>query len=235
MRPIKIIRKYNKFALGSCLFCMGNTQVLCNATIQQGQPPHLKGTNSGWITAEYFMLPQSSSKQRNSRQQQLTSGRTKEISRIIGRSLRAVVDSELLGPNTIIIDCDVLQADGGTRTAAINGAFIALYDLCKKLMKDNVLSTNPIKKFLASISVGMVNGKKVVDLCQQEDNNAEVDMVVVMTEDKELVELQYTAEKKLYDLKILPQLIDLAWNDISKIISIQKKLLSSNKNTISYK
>ena len=235
MRPIKIIRRYNKFALGSCLFCMGNTQVLCNATIQQGQPPHLKGTNSGWITAEYFMLPQSSSQQRNSRQQQLTSGRTKEISRIIGRSLRAVVDLNLLGPNTVIIDCDVLQADGGTRTAAINGAFVALHDLCTKLIKDKVLSTNPIKKFLASISVGIVDGKNIVDLCRQEDNNAEVDMVIVMTEDKELVELPYTAEKKLYDSKILQQLINLAWNDISKIISLQKKLLASNKNIILYK
>jgi len=232
MRSIKIIRGYNKFALGSCLFCMGNTQVLCNATIQQGQPPHLKGTNSGWITAEYFMLPQASSQQRNSRQQQLNSGRTKEISRIIGRSLRAVVDLESMGPNTVIIDCDVLQADGGTRTASINGAFIAIYDLFNSLIKQGQLKQNPIKKFLGSISVGVVNGKQIVDLCQQEDNNAEVDATVVMTENKELIELQYTAEKGLYKTKLLNQLIELAWQNIIKIISLEKKLLSSNKKNI---
>ncbi|MFN3550467.1 MAG: ribonuclease PH [Endomicrobiia bacterium] len=225
MRKIKIVRKYNKFSLGSCLFCMGNTQVLCNATIQQGQPPHLKATNSGWVTAEYFMLPQSSSKQRNSRQQQLNSGRTKEISRIIGRALRAVVDLDALGPNTVIIDCDVLQADGGTRTASINGAFVAMYDLFNNLIKQKKLDKNPIKKFLGSISVGIVDGKKIVDLCQQEDNNAEVDMTVVMTEDKELIELQYTAEKNLYKSKILNDLINLAQKDIIKIIQLEKKIL----------
>lgn len=225
MRKIKIVRNYNKFALGSCLFCMGNTQVLCNATIQQGQPPHLKNTNSGWITAEYFMLPQASSQQRNNRTQQLTSGRTKEISRIIGRSLRSVVDLEAIGPNTVIIDCDVLQADGGTRTAAINGAFIAMYDLFTNLVNQGKLERNPVKNFLASISVGIVNGKKVVDLCQQEDNNAEIDMTIVMTEDKKLVELQYTAEKKLYDVDILQTLIKLAWKDISKLIKLFKKIL----------
>jgi ribonuclease PH len=232
MRPIKIVRKYNKFALGSCLFCMGNTHVLCTATIQQGQPPHLKGTNSGWITAEYFMLPQASNKQRNAPQQQLTSGRTKEISRIVGRALRAVVDLESIGPNTIIIDCDVLQADGGTRTASINGGFIAMYDLFNSLIKQGQLKENPIKKFLGSISVGIVHRKQVVDLCQEEDNNAEVDATVVMTEDKELIELQYTAEKGLYKLKLLNQLVELAWQNIIKIISLEKKLLSSNKKTI---
>lgn len=233
MRKIKIYRNYNKFALGSCLFCMGNTQVLCNATIQQGQPPHLKGTNSGWITAEYFMLPQASPQQRNSRQQQLTSGRSKEISRIIGRSLRAVVDLEAIGPNTIIIDCDVIQADGGTRTAAINGSFIAIYDLFTNLVRQQKLVKNPIKSFLASISCGVVNGKKIIDLSQQEDNAAEIDMTLVMTEDKKLVELQYTAEKKPYDIKILFDLITLAQKDILKIIKLEKKLLLENKNYIS--
>lgn len=225
MRKIRIVTNYNKFSLGSCLFCMGNTQVLCCATIQQGQPPHLKGTNSGWITAEYFMLPQSSSQQRNPPQQQLTSGRTKEISRIIGRSLRAVVNLELLGPNTIIIDCNVLQADGGTRTASINGAFIAMYELFYNLIKQKKLIEMPIKKFLGSISVGIVGGKKVVDLSQQDDNNAEVDMTVVMTEDKELIELQYTAEKGLYNLKVLDELISLAQKNILKIINLEKKVL----------
>ncbi|MEN3014278.1 MAG: ribonuclease PH [Endomicrobiia bacterium] len=225
MRKLKIIRNYNKFALGSCLFCMGNTQVLCNATIQPGQPPHLKGTNSGWVTAEYFMLPQSSSQQRNPRQQQLTSGRTKEISRIIGRALRAVVNLEALGPNTVIIDCDVLQADGGTRTAAINGSFIAMYDLFRNLIKQQKLKENPIKKFIGSVSAGVVNGKKVVDLNQQQDNQAEVDATVVMTEDKEIIELQYTSEKGLYDVKLLNELIALAQQSILKIIQLEKKVL----------
>lgn len=225
MRKIKIVKNYNKFSLGSCLFCMGNTQVLCNATIQPGQPPHLKGTNSGWITAEYFMLPQSSSQQRNSRQQQLTSGRSKEISRIIGRALRAVTDLESIGPNTVIVDCDVLQADGGTRTASINGAFVAVYLLFENLIKQQKLKENPIKKFTASISVGIVNGKKVVDLCQEEDNKAEVDATVVMTEDKEIVELQYTSEKGLYSIKNLYELIELAQKDILKIIQLEKKIL----------
>lgn len=233
MRKIKIYRNYNKFALGSCLFCMGNTHVLCNATIQQGQPPHLKGTNSGWVTAEYFILPQASSQQRNPRQQQLTSGRSKEISRVIGRSLRAVVDLEVIGPNTIIVDCDVIQADGGTRTAAINGSFIAIYDLFNNLVKQQKLAKNPIKNFLASISCGIVNGRKIVDLSQQEDNSAEVDMTLVMTEDKKLIEIQYTAEKKIYDINVLFELISLAQKDIFKIIKLVKKLLLENKNYIS--
>lgn len=225
MRRIKIIKNYNKFSLGSCLFCMGNTQVLCSATIQPGQPPHLKGTNSGWITAEYFMLPQSSSQQRNSRQQQITSGRTKEISRIIGRALRAVTDLNSIGPNTIIVDCDVLQADGGTRTASINGAFVAVYLLFKNLIDQQKLKENPIKKFIGSISVGIVDGKKVVDLSQKEDNKAEVDATIVMTEDKEVVEIQYTAEKGLYTTKNLYELIELAQKDILKIIQLEKKIL----------
>lgn len=229
MRKIKIVRGYNKFALGSCLFCMGETQVLCNATMQQGQPPHLKGTTSGWITAEYFMLPQASSQQRNPRQQQLTSGRSKEISRIIGRSLRAVVNLDLLGPNTVIIDCDVIQADGGTRTAAINGAFIAMYDMFQRLVSEGKLVQNPITKFIASVSVGVVEGKEIVDLSQKEDNNAEVDMTLVMTEDKELVELQFTSEKKLYDVKLLNKLILLGWKSIKKIIQLEKKMINKNK------
>ncbi|MCS7228089.1 MAG: ribonuclease PH, partial [Endomicrobia bacterium] len=154
-----------------------------------------------------------------------TSGRTKEISRIIGRSLRSVVELESIGPHTVIVDCDVLQADGGTRTAAINGAFIAIYDLFTNLVKQGKLEKNPVKNFIGSISAGIVNGKKIVDLSQQEDNLAEVDMTVVMTEDKKLVELQYTAEKKVYNVEILYSLIELAWKDISKIIKLSKKVL----------
>lgn len=225
MRKIKIVRGYNKFALGSCLFCLGNTKVLCNATFQPGQPPHLNGTTTGWVTGEYAMLPQAGDK-RNSRHQQLNSGRTKEISRIIGRSLRAVIDMEKLGPNTIIVDCDVLQADGGTRTASINGAFIAVYDLCKKLVKQKKITQFPIKNFIASISVGIVGSKKIVDLCKTEDNNAEVDMTVVMTEEKELIELQYTAEKKLYPKNVVNNLISLAEKDILKIIKLEKQILN---------
>jgi ribonuclease PH len=224
MRKVKIVLGYNKFSLGSCLFCLGNTKVLCNATFQPGQPPHLTGTTNGWVTAEYSMLPQAGDK-RNSRQQQLNSGRTKEISRIIGRSLRAVVDMEKLGPNTIIVDCDVLQADGGTRTAAINGAFISVYELCKKLVKQRKLECFPIKKFIGSISAGIVDGKKVVDLCKEEDNNAEVDMTIVMTEDKELVELQYTAEKKVFTIDTLNELLKIATKDILKIIDLEKQRL----------
>jgi len=228
MRKIKIIRGYNKFSLGSCLFCLGNTKVLCNATLQTGQPPHLTGTTMGWVTAEYAMLPQAGDK-RNSRQQQFNSGRTKEISRIIGRSLRAVIDLEKLGQNTIIVDCDVLQADGGTRTAAINGAFIAMYDLCKKLVKQKKLDLFPIKNFVASISVGIVNGKKVVDLNKVQDNNAEVDATVVMTENKELVELQYTSEKKVFKTNVLNELINLATKNILKIVKLEKQLLLRSK------
>lgn len=232
MRKIKIYRKYNKFSSGSCLFCLGETKVLCNATIQQSQPPHLQGTTFGWVTAEYFMLPQAGGDRRNPRMQQLQSGRTKEISRIIGRSLRAVVDLEKLGPITVIIDCDVLQADGGTRNAAINGAFISLYDLCKNLLNEGKISSFPIKKFIGSISAGIANGEKVVDLSKEEDNIAELDMTVVMTEDKELVELQFTAEKNSQELKILHEFIELCWKEIKKIINIEKKLLFSDKKYI---
>lgn len=227
IRPIKITRHYTKHAEGSVLIEFGDTKVLCNATIEEGVPRFLKGQNQGWITAEYGMLPRATNTrtQREAAKGKQT-GRTMEIQRLIARSLRAAVDLSQLGEFTITVDCDVIQADGGTRTASISGACVALYDALTQMVKKGLLKTNPFKGFIAAISVGIVNEQAVCDLEYIEDSNAETDMNVVMTDDGKIIEIQGTAEGEPFSHEELLTLLALAKNGISTIIKEQKIALN---------
>ncbi|MEN2984835.1 MAG: ribonuclease PH [Dictyoglomaceae bacterium] len=226
LRPIKIIRNYLKYPLGSVLIEMGETKVICSVSLEDKVPPFLKGTNQGWLTAEYGMLP-GSTPERKVRDitKGVLNGRSQEIQRLIGRALRAVVDLTKIGERTLWVDADVIQADGGTRTAAISGAFVALVDALSKLKKDGIIKEIPIKEFLAAVSVGIVNGEILLDLVAQEDMRAEVDFNVVMTESFKIVEIQGTAEKVPFTMEQLQKMLKLAQKGISQIIEIQKKAL----------
>jgi ribonuclease PH len=221
---------YIPHAEGSCLFSMGNTTVLCVASVEEKLPQFIekKGLTHGWVTAEYAFLPRAG-KERTPRQKGAGGGRSQEISRLIGRSLRGVVDLEKLGKRSITIDCDVIKADGGTRTASINGGFIALCMALKKLKKEKLIDAIPLKDYLAGISVGMSGGKMVLDLCAKEDNCADVDMNIVMTGAGKLVEVQGTAEGETFSRKDLDKLIDMAETGIKTIIKLEKKLVGSIK------
>ncbi|MCM8758049.1 MAG: ribonuclease PH [Candidatus Omnitrophica bacterium] len=222
LRSINIIRNYIKYAEGSCLIELGNTRVVCTATLEESVPIFLKGTGSGWITAEYGMLPRSCAT-RILRDK--ISGRTYEIQRLIGRSLRAVVDLSLMGERTIWLDCDVIQADGGTRTASITGGFVALCDAFDKLKKQNLISKIPVKDFVSAVSVGIVEGNMLLDLSFEEDSHADVDMNIVMTSKGKFVEIQGTSEKDTFTYEQMSSLIDLARKGISELIDIQRNLL----------
>ncbi len=226
LRSIKIIRNYLKYPLGSVLIEMGETKVICSISLEDKVPPFLKGTNQGWLTAEYGMLPGSTPERRiRDITKGMINGRSQEIQRLIGRALRAVVDLTKLGERTIWIDADVIQADGGTRTAAISGAFVALVDAFNKLKKEGVIKEIPIKEFLAAVSVGIVDGEIILDLNAQEDMRAEVDFNVVMTESFKIVEIQGTAEKVPFTMEQLQKMLKLAQKGISQIIEIQKRVL----------
>ncbi len=227
LRRVRIIRGYIKHAEGSVLIEVGDTKVICTASVEEGKvPPFLKGTGTGWITAEYSMLPRSTQTRiiRDITKGRIN-GRTQEIQRLIGRSLRAVVDLEKLGERTIWIDCDVIQADGGTRTASITGSFIALWDAVNYLIKTGAISDNPIKDYLAAVSVGIYKGEPILDLTFEEDSHAEVDMNVVMTGNGRFVEIQGTAEKEPFDKATLDKLLALAEKGIRELINFQKKIL----------
>ena len=224
LRKTKLTRDYLKYPAGSVLIEMGETKVICTASIQEKVPDHKRGSGSGWVTAEYAMLPGATST-RSNRENFKPKGRTQEIQRLIGRALRAVVDSKKLGERTILIDADVIQADGGTRTASITGCFVALHDAINVLLKNGKISENPIKQFVAAVSVGVVDGTPLLDLPYEEDFRAEVDMNVVMTENGELVEVQGTAESEPFSKKTLNQLVDLAEKGIEELIALQKKVL----------
>lgn len=227
IRPIRFIRSYTRYAAGSVLVSMGNTKVLCTASASEDVPSFLKGKGKGWVTAEYSMLP-GSTQERNPRESAKgkIGGRTHEIQRLIGRSLRAVVNLEQLGERQIVIDCDVLQADGGTRTASINGAYVALVDAIQKLEKKGLLTSSPIREAVAAVSVGLVKGKPVLDLCYEQDSNADVDFNVVMTQSNRFVEVQGTAEKEPFTPQQLSGLLALAKKGIGQILGAQKKALS---------
>lgn len=226
LRPIKFVRNYLKNPEGSCLIQMGNTMVLCTASVSNKAPAWLQGMEQGWITAEYSMLPRSTMerKPRESRTGKPDS-RSVEISRIIGRSLRGAVDLSKMPDISIIIDCDVLQADGGTRTASINGGFVALYDAIRLLIENKVLKENPVQEFIGSVSVGIVNGEYYLDLSYEEDSQAEVDLNVTMTESGKIIDIQGTAEKRPLTRQELNDLIDLAWEGIREIIEKEKEAL----------
>ena len=226
LRDIKITRNYTKHAEGSVLIEYGDTKVLCNASIVPGVPRFLKGTGNGWVTAEYGMLPRSTH-ERMPREVTRGSpaGRTMEIQRLIARALRSMIDMDCLGENTITIDCDVLQADGGTRTASITGACIALVDAVKHLQKIGQIKKDPLKTFIASVSVGVYKGAVVVDLDYQEDCKAETDMNVIMTEQGEFVEIQGTAEGKPFKMHELNSMLELAQQAIKRLFVMQRKAL----------
>jgi len=226
LRDIKFTKDYTKHAEGSVLVEFGDTKVICTASIEDKVPPFLKNSGTGWITAEYSMLPRSTH-QRKIRESSRgkVDGRTHEIQRLIGRSLRSVIDLKSLGEKTIWIDCDVIQADGGTRTASISGAFVALALACEKLYKSKHLKKFPIKEFISAVSVGIVKDQCVLDLCYEQDSNAHVDMNVVMTGKGEFVEIQSTGEEKPFTRTQFNDLLELAENGCAQIINIQKEVL----------
>jgi ribonuclease PH len=227
LRTVKFSRHYTMHAEGSVLVEFGNTKVLCNATIEDRVPGFLKGKGEGWITAEYGMLPRSTnSRMRREASQGRQGGRTLEIQRLIGRSLRAVVDRAALGERTITIDCDVIQADGGTRTASITGGYIALVDAITKHMASGSLKNNPIHGAVASVSVGIYQGMPVLDLDYPEDSNAETDMNVVMNNAGHFVEVQGTAEGHAFRREELNSLLDLATQGIDHLLMLQEQVLS---------
>lgn len=222
IRKVQINRNYIKYAEGSCLIELGNTKVICTASIEESVPPFLKGTGTGWVTAEYGMLPRSC---QTRIQRGKDSGRVYEIQRLVGRSLRAICDMKPIGERTIWIDCDVIQADGGTRTASITGSFLALADALNKLKKGGLLNKIPVKDFVAATSVGIVNGDLLLDLTYEEDSKAEVDMNIVMTQAGEFIEIQGTAERKTFNKEQVDKLLTLAKRGIEELIDIQRNLL----------
>ena len=226
LREIRITRHYTKHAEGSVLVEFGDTKVICTASVEESVPRFLKGSGKGWVTAEYGMLPRSTgSRMDREAVSGRQGGRTLEISRLIGRSLRAAMDMKLLGEHTIKIDCDVIQADGGTRTASITGACVALHDAIGTLLKSGKLKVNPMKQLIASVSVGIYKGVPVLDLDYAEDSNAETDMNVVMTERLRFIELQGTGEENDFDTAELQSMIALAQKGISELLHKQKEAL----------
>lgn len=223
LRTISITRGFTKHAEGSVLIKFGATQIICTATIDNTVPKFLQGKGTGWVTAEYSMLPRATHT-RNKRDAVVgkVSARSQEISRLIGRSLRNAVDLSILGERQIIIDCDVIQADGGTRTASVTGAFIALYDAISLLLQQSKLKQNPIKQFIAAVSVGVVNGEVLLDLDYEEDSNCDLDMNVVMLENMTMAEIQGTAEKTPCSRDTLNIMLDMAQNGIGQLIQQQK-------------
>lgn len=224
MRPLEIIPNVNLYAEGSCLIKCGNTHVLCTASVDRNVPAWLKGQNRGWITAEYALLPRAT-QTRVARETKGVGGRTHEIQRLIGRSLRAVTDLTLMPEMCVQIDCDVLQADGGTRTASISGAFVALYLAMRKLVQQGELPRNPVNEYLAAVSCGICNGEPVLDLEYEEDSHADADTNFVLTESGRIVEIQATAEGHTFNETEFNELFRLAKSGIHQIIQAQKKVL----------
>ncbi len=226
LRPIKMSKDYIMHPEGSVLIEFGNTKVICNATIEDSVPPFKRGSGSGWITAEYSMLPRATGTRVPRDIQKLRlNNRSVEIQRLIGRSLRAAIDLDLLGERAIMIDCDVIQADGGTRTASITGGFVALYLACDRLVKNKVLKKSPIVNFVSAVSVGIVQGVGMLDLCYEEDSRADVDMNLVMTDKNEFVEIQGTGENNTFNVAQLNELLALGMIGNKKLIEAQKQLL----------
>ena len=228
LRSIRFTRNYTKHAEGSVLVEFGDTKVLCTASLTPGVPPFLRDQGKGWITAEYGMLPRSTgSRMRREASQGKQGGRTLEIQRLIGRALRAAIDPYKLGEHTLTIDCDVIQADGGTRTASISGGFVAMYDAIQKMLDSGVLTETPIKAYMAAVSVGVFEQTPVLDLDYAEDSNAGSDMNIVMNEHMQFVEIQGTAEEHCFDADELQAMIGLAKKGIEEIINQQKACLQS--------
>ena len=226
LRPVRVTRDYLRHPEGSVLVEFGDTKVVCTASIEEKVPPFLKGQGKGWVTAEYGMLPRSTNT-RMTRERNGPSGRSQEIQRLVGRSLRAVVEMAKLGERTVWVDCDVIQADGGTRTAAITGSFIAVADAIGTLVKAGTLPGSPVRDCVAAISVGIVNGTPVLDLNYVEDSSAEVDMNVVMTGAGAFVEVQGTAEQTPFGRDRLTAMLALAEGGIGRLIALQRRVLEA--------
>jgi ribonuclease PH len=226
LRPVSVTRDYLRHPEGSVLVEFGDTKVICTASVEDKVPPFLKGRGQGWVTAEYGMLPRSTDT-RTQRERTGPSGRSQEIQRLIGRSLRTVIEMAKLGERTIWVDCDVIQADGGTRTAAITGAFVAVADALGRLVKPGGLASPPIRDCVAAISVGMVGGRPVLDLHYAEDSTAEVDMNVVMTGAGAFVEVQGTAEHEPFTKERLDEMLVLAGGGIARLIGLQRRALEA--------
>ena len=223
LRSVKLAVDFVDYAEGSVLIEAGKTRVLCTASVEEKVPPFLEGKGQGWVTAEYNMLPRATHT-RNARERSgKISGRTQEIQRLIGRSLRAAVDLTMLGPRTITLDCDVLQADGGTRTASVTGAYVALHRACSRLVTQGVLSAHPVRTAVAAISVGMVGGELLLDLCYAEDSHADVDFNVVMTAGHEFIEVQGTGEGGVFSRDSMNAMLDLAEKGIADLLQIQQE------------
>jgi ribonuclease PH len=222
IRKVTITRNYIKYPEGSCLIELGSTKVICTASVEETVPPFLRGSGTGWVTAEYGMLPRSCGS-RIPRGKD--SGRTYEIQRLIGRSLRSVTEMKYLGERSIWVDCDVIQGDGGTRTASITGSFVALVDALQKLKKEGRIDRIPIQDYIAATSVGILNDNMILDLCYEEDSKAEVDMNVIMTGKGEFIEVQGTAERKPFSKEKMDVMLDLAKKGIEELFSIQRKLV----------
>lgn len=234
VRRFSAQRGYVKYAEGSALVEMGGTKLICTASVEDKVPPFLRGTGQGWITAEYSMLPRATAT-RNVRDvtRGYPSGRSQEIQRLIGRALRAAVDLSLLGERTVWMDCDVIQADGGTRTAAINGGFVALVDALRKLLADGAIERFPLRGFVGAVSVGVVDGRLMLDLCYDEDSRASVDMNVVMLDAQQFVEVQGTGEGSTFGLEELSAMLELARKGIREIIERQKEILQITREEMS--
>jgi ribonuclease PH len=227
LRPITFERDFTEMAAGSCLVSFGQTRVLCTASIDEDVPRWMRGRGSGWVTAEYSMLPGSSPERvRREVKDGRPSGRSQEIQRLIGRALRSVCDMALLGERQVIVDCDVLQADGGTRTASICGGYVALHDALARLVQQGVIPTHPLTAFCAAVSVGVVDGVPVLDLPYTEDSTAEVDMNVVMTSEGRFVEVQGTAEGKTFTRDELDSMLALGEKGIAEIIGLQQQMVA---------
>lgn len=225
IRPVRILPNVLDYAEGSCLIECGRTRVLCAATVEDRQPPFLRGTESGWVTAEYAMLPRSThTRTPREVERGRPTGRTQEIQRLIGRALRAVVDLDLLGPRTVTIDCDVIQADGGTRTASITGGYVALALALRKLASQGAIP-NVLRSQVAAVSVGLVGGVPMVDLCYEEDAAADVDCNIVMTSEEQFVELQGTAERKPFTRAEFDVMLELARGGITELLAAQRAAL----------
>lgn len=233
IRPCTITTDYILYPEGSVLIEMGNTKVICNASVEERIPPFKKDSGEGWVTAEYSMLPRAT-KDRTTREIQKLkkNNRSVEIQRLIGRAIRSVIDFKALGERTITLDCDVIQADGGTRTASITGAFVALVLACNRLVNEGVIDKMPLTGFVSAISVGVVHGEELLDLCYEEDSNAKVDMNVIMTDKGEFIEIQGTGEEAPFTKEELNKLLELAEKGTKKLITIQKQVLGEIANEI---
>ena len=235
LRPVRITTAINKHAEGSALIECGDTRVICTASVEQKIPNFLRGRGQGWVTAEYGMLPRSTgSRMTREVKRGRMSGRTQEIQRLVGRSLRAVVDLNQLGERTIWLDCDVIQADGGTRTASITGAYVALALACSRLRQSGEIASTPLLDLVAAVSVGVVDGRVQLDLCYEQDSSAEVDMNVVMTGKGDFVEIQGTAEGKAFSRRQLDQLLDVAEKGIQELMAAQRQTLSRSLGDLSW-